>query len=358
MDRSVSIVCLLGAAMTSSAVAAISQATVVAPGGFVQTGAFSAGAGLSIAGNDMSGFANLQDFEEHAFAGNGSTGANAAFSGSSVNMSVSATSGFGVFRAFAANSTPNSQSFPAAQANGGWKETFTVSNAALAGQQGFLTFQIRVRGREDVSGPSASTFLALAAYKDNNILTVNPYFNVGNSDLLSTSNQYGRWGVATFGVPNTDSRTVDGIVTFSAPITFGQPFTLGVYALVGAGLRSQGSSSTLCNGRADFSGDGVAWNGITGVLSAGGAPVTGSTIATGSGVDWTGPVVHCPADLDGGGGVPDGGVDISDLLYFLVQFEAGSATADLADGAGLGFPDGGVDINDLLYFLVHFEAGC
>ena len=28
------------------------------------------------------------------------------------------------------------------------------------------------------------------------------------------------------------------------------------------------------------------------------------------------------------------------------------------DGSGRGLPDGGVDINDLLFFLVHFEAGC
>ena len=70
--------------------------------------------------------------------------------------------------------------------------------------------------------------------------------------------------------------------------------------------------------------------------------------------------VSCPADLANASGVgaPDGGVDINDLLYFLVQFEAGTAAADLDNGSGTGTPDGGVDINDLLYFLVHFEAGC
>jgi hypothetical protein len=72
------------------------------------------------------------------------------------------------------------------------------------------------------------------------------------------------------------------------------------------------------------------------------------------------PVIACPADLDNGSGngVPDGGVDINDLLYFLVQFEAGAVVVDLDNGTGTGTPDGGVDINDLLYFLVHFEAGC
>ena len=32
--------------------------------------------------------------------------------------------------------------------------------------------------------------------------------------------------------------------------------------------------------------------------------------------------------------------------------------ADLDNGSGDGIPDGGVDINDLLYFLLRFEAGC
>lgn len=77
-------------------------------------------------------------------------------------------------------------------------------------------------------------------------------------------------------------------------------------------------------------------------------------------VTFTPPTLSCPADLANSNGdpTPDGGVDINDLLYFLVQFEAGTIGADLDDGSGTGTPDGGVDINDLLYFLIHFEAGC
>ena len=68
----------------------------------------------------------------------------------------------------------------------------------------------------------------------------------------------------------------------------------------------------------------------------------------------------CPADMDDGAsqGVPDGGVDINDLLYFLPQYEAATPFADVDDGNGLGVPDGGVDSNDLLYFLLHYEGGC
>ncbi len=69
---------------------------------------------------------------------------------------------------------------------------------------------------------------------------------------------------------------------------------------------------------------------------------------------------HCPADLDDGSGTgtPDGGVDINDLLYFLVNYEAGNVAVDLDDGSGTGTPDGGVDINDLLFFLARYEGGC
>ncbi len=76
---------------------------------------------------------------------------------------------------------------------------------------------------------------------------------------------------------------------------------------------------------------------------------------------WTRPVSpFCFADIDdgSGAGVPNGAVDVNDLLYFLGVFEEGSANADLDNGSGDGIPDGGVDIRDLLFFLEHFELGC
>jgi hypothetical protein len=68
----------------------------------------------------------------------------------------------------------------------------------------------------------------------------------------------------------------------------------------------------------------------------------------------------CPGDLDDGtgDGVPDGGVTIDDLLYYLNQFALGSALADLDDGTGTGTPDGGVTIDDLIFMVARYEAGC
>jgi hypothetical protein len=71
---------------------------------------------------------------------------------------------------------------------------------------------------------------------------------------------------------------------------------------------------------------------------------------------------HCPADLDNGelGGVPDGAVEISDMLYFLAGFYAGSSVVDLDNDGdpSVGTPDGAVTIDDLLFFVAHFEGGC
>lgn len=71
-------------------------------------------------------------------------------------------------------------------------------------------------------------------------------------------------------------------------------------------------------------------------------------------------VLPCDADVDNGTftGMPDEGVTIEDLLYFLECFNLGRLCADLDDGTGLGNPDGGITIEDLLYFLFRFDRGC
>jgi len=68
----------------------------------------------------------------------------------------------------------------------------------------------------------------------------------------------------------------------------------------------------------------------------------------------------CVADLDdgSGGGIPDGGVGIEDLLYYLGVYNAGVPRADVDDGSSLGQPDGGVGIEDLLFYLGRYNAGC
>jgi len=71
-------------------------------------------------------------------------------------------------------------------------------------------------------------------------------------------------------------------------------------------------------------------------------------------------IPRCVADVDNGShsSTPDGGVNVDDLLHYLVMFEIGSADADITDGRNNPVPDGGVNVDDLLYYLTRFESGC
>lgn len=70
--------------------------------------------------------------------------------------------------------------------------------------------------------------------------------------------------------------------------------------------------------------------------------------------------IPCVADLDDGSfaGVPDGGVTVDDLIYYLEIFAQGLPGADVDDGSGTGRVDCGVTVDDLLFFLLRYEAGC
>ena len=276
--------------VSATASAGISQSTISAPGGFAQAGAYSASCGCGMdLGNDMAlYFGTAQDFHEQEFAGVSSAQASAAYASQYINNSANATAGLGVFRPFAANSARPRDFFPMSAAHGGWKESFTVSNAALSGEAGYMVFQIRARGTLNVAGFYGSgASLGFQSYKDGSAMIINPYYDRGNSDVVGNSIQHGFWGVQHDGTPV--DRTIDGVVTMAAPITFGQPFTLGVYALAHAGMSSVTALDPISTSRCDFSGEGITWNGVVNILDAAGQPVAGSTIASGSGIDWTGP---------------------------------------------------------------------
>jgi hypothetical protein len=69
----------------------------------------------------------------------------------------------------------------------------------------------------------------------------------------------------------------------------------------------------------------------------------------------------CPADFVATpvmSSVPDGGVTIDDLIFYLFLYSNGNPVSDLDDGSGTGTLDGGVTIDDLIYFLLRFEGGC
>lgn len=153
--------------------------------------------------------------------------------------------------------------------------------------------------------------------------------------------------------PQTASRNAGQAVGFDATVVYGicGPFGARWYkgsTLLSDGGRISGASTEHLRLTALESGDAGDYRLLA-------TNATGSTWS-----NWATLSVACIADTDdgSGSGVPDGGVTIDDLLYYLVTFEQGALRADVDDGSGTGSPDGGVTIDDLLFYLVRFEFGC
>lgn len=342
----VAALCGLGLA-SGIAGAGISKINVPFPGGFGQAGAFSVTNGNISPGADLQTMLGTpQDFEEAAFGPNASTLVSASYSGAGITNSMSATFGFGYLNADGADTFPDSATFSAAVANGGWKETFTVTHPTLAGN-GYLVFRVRGKGSIHANGLTGSGILLANPFKNDQNIPVNPYFDAGGSDPVGGINQYARFGHASFGVAT--SRNFDGVTTMSVPLTFGVQFNLGVYALVSAGQRSSGGvgGSSNVTIHAEFT-----WDGLVGVFNDAG-PVSGATVISGSGKNWTGSAAPCAADFNG-----DGLVDDSDFVVFV----AGYNILDCADPAmPAGCPadvnaDGFVDDADFVLFASAYNT--
>ncbi|MDZ4755483.1 MAG: dockerin type I repeat-containing protein [Phycisphaerae bacterium] len=301
---------ILAGPVIGSLVAAITAhadltfAVAPAPGGFVQACAGPATNGVSWPGADHFLFYPPQfnpNLVEESFVGDTTGDLNAAFAGDGVTNSSHAVAGLGLVHGSASNNAPDAAFFPAGIAHGGWSETFVITNRALTGQAGFMQFTLDVQGSLFAAGLTGSSVVTVTGYKDGAQLEVNPFFDPGDSDpLISTTHQFGHWGIATFGNPPTESLTVNDTVTFAVPFTFGTPFKLGIYANIRAGMRSSGGQGGTSSAQTNFD-EGITWGGITQVTHDM-TPIDDYTIASGSGIDWTQPIDGGdPADLDGNG---------------------------------------------------------
>jgi hypothetical protein len=341
--------------VVAGAVAGVSQSTLVSPGGFVQaaadidTSSFSA-----LPGDDLVPFINGpgSQLNESVFSGLGQETQSAAVSSTNINLNSDGLIGMGyaVYNAFC--SAPGTSHFPFALATGGWKDTFTVSNPLYTGQAGFMQFTVDATGFIKATGFSGAASIRIAAHKDNVSLLKNQFFNPGNSVPLGTDRQYGNWSVASFANPDVQTLSVNGTVTFAVPITFGTPFTLGVYSRGVGSTRSQSSIQTIGTGRTENAI--VRWGGIVNIY-AGTTPVSGSTVISLSGKDW-GPATQvpdaCPGDLNN-----DGFVDDADFVIFVNSYNI----LDCADPSmPAGCPadlnsDGFVDDADFVLFAEAYE---
>jgi len=345
---------LLTIASGSPALAALTKSNTPAPGGFVQAcaGPSTCGCGPWPGDDWFTVFiGGAEDKHESAFSGNSSASQSAAYSSANTSNTATGLAGMGYCKMSASNNFLSTDYFAQGSANGGWNELFTISNPAHTGQAGILQFTITVLGRLDASGVTGSAAISTTAYKDNIQLMSSPLASAGNSDLLSTDRQYGNWAIATYGNPNSDGKNVSGTVTYAVPFTFGTQFKLGVYVNCRAGQRSSGGFGTGCSSQVTLSQ--FSWGGISNIYFNG-APIGGSTVISGTGINWGAPVQPntCPADING-----DGVVDDTDFSLFAVAYNI----LDCADPAmPAGCPadingDGFVDDSDFSGFVVAYN---
>lgn len=278
----------------SSAQAGLSQALITAPGGLAQAGAYfqSPGSSLTPGGDLLSFFPAGATVQEQAFSGNGGATASASFAGQNTSNAASVHSQMGLIHLSGNNTAPNNSSFACAAANGGWNESFTISDPAYNGQDGFMLADLDVQGALDAAGFAGRSGVSVTGYKNYSQLTIyggaGTYFNHGASDPISTDRQSAYWGAATYAGGTTEFRTINDAITLAVPFTFGQVFIFGVYAYGSAGMRSSSGVPGLSSSMFDFAHT-LAWGGIGSVIHND-APITGYSLTSGSGLDWANPI--------------------------------------------------------------------
>ncbi|MBX3381095.1 MAG: dockerin type I repeat-containing protein [Phycisphaeraceae bacterium] len=357
MQSSASLGAFLVAGLSVSALAGISQSTLVSPGGFIQAGADPGPAGSAFGwpGQDLAGMVGGAgaSFDEGFFGGIGVVTRSASATGTNINNNATGTCGMGYVLLDAFNNAPNNSSGPVGAVNGGWKDTFTIFNPAHTGESGFLVFDLNASGFLKATGFAGSASIRVTGYKDNVQLLANALFSPGNSDLISTDRQYGNWAIATYGNPNVDSKSFNDSATFAVPFTFGTPFTLGIYAWSKASMRSQ--SGVAGNSTALVEGGVVRWGGILNILAGATSVTATSTVSSATGKDWgpgTQPPDPCPGDLN-----LDGFVDDADFVLFVASYnildcaDPSMPANCIADLNGDGF----VDDADFVEFVVAYN---
>lgn len=276
------VMCMAAGAVSLPAAAALSQAGIVAPGGFISAYAGLGNGSSPWPGSDYASAYNATDMvlNEQTFA-SGTATASSNYSGTLGTNSSTGYVTFGALGYSAANSASNS-GFALGAANGGWTDSILISDPALNGQSGIWMFQIDASGSLAVSGFAGAASFQVTGYKNGSQLMLNSYFDNGNSDAISTDRQAAVWGIASYG--NSDSRTVSDTVTFAVPFTWGTSFNLGIYAAGQAGKRSSSGVAGISTSELNFMNT-LLWGG-TSCMLYNGSCVTGYSITSGSGTNW------------------------------------------------------------------------
>jgi hypothetical protein len=286
--------CLFAASAIS--VHAQSQNSVSGTGGFVSACAYSnAGSGFT-PGSNLTSLFGAGHCVSDTFSGTGSATGSAVYSDPSAQTANQAqgTVGLGTIHLSASNSAPNNSYFAAAGANGGWTETLVANATNQAGHAGVTVVALKVTGSLAAHGFAGASGFTLTGYKDKDQLTiygVQGLYDYGTqSTPLSTDRQVANWSVATYGAPyDNASAIINDTINFAIPVTLGTSCSFGVYGYALAGMRSISAIQGISSADTDFSHT-VTWGGVVGIYDADGHALSGYSLTSASGADWTRPL--------------------------------------------------------------------
>jgi hypothetical protein len=196
-----------------------------------------------------------------------------------VNASASGAATLGQMHLFAHSHASPAAGFAQAEATAGWVDTltFTPVNPSDIGKTAQLSFTILAEGT--LAGQDGSS------YSPNSMagLGIKPYVN----DAALPPGPGAEFVVGGQGQYNFPyNQTVNQLVSFSANITLGTAFELGIFARALAGNAASGYVYVANDATVDFQNT-LSWAGIT-TLTVAGSPVA-FTLSSASGIDWTQP---------------------------------------------------------------------
>lgn len=227
------------------------------------------------------------------------TASSGAFFGYGFANDSNATASLGTIHLFAENNGSAATHFSGSQAVAGWNDSMTI--VPLAGQNGagIKIITLHVDGMLSSIGQGADSQFGIEVLLNHNFLQ--PYgpsiygnayaiFAAANSPLAVDDVFYGwdyqmkPWRETNYGTDRT--RAVDQSITFAVPFIYNVPFTLGIYAQVGAGEASSGGSAQQNQSTVDFAHT-ISWGGKGLVVDASGLnSTTNFTITSLSGFNY------------------------------------------------------------------------
>lgn len=214
---------------------------------------------------------------------------------SDAQSSAFGTSGLGFLKGKVSTSIVNggfipkySQAYAVLQ----WSEPLNVGAPGLDGTPGTMTFDISVTAALSASGSQLPDCTPVCTYADT-FWRLSVSVDQQGPVVIGSGNRMANQMYVGDSLP--------ALISYAIPMQFGAASEVRVLfeAFASAGGSPFPASGTVTASAAVDFANTVEWRGITAVLDGAGHPVTGYTVTSGSGTDYTGPITAVPQPAAG-----------------------------------------------------------